>query len=177
MLEVRGGTGRLRDKYNSAESERAGERGKVRPACLPGWQLTLLDVTFTVCWRFVWKPSHLWLAVWLMSLSDCLCSLRRGHGLIPGITDLFAFGANFQISRTLKYESEHSYTCRQTHVRPPWYAYSIAVGAVRMCAHKGSHGKTHAHKPRPSPHHLLTANENLNVTVLSRASEYKTRHV
>lgn len=35
-----------------------------------------------------------------MSLSACLCSLRRGHGLIPGITDLFAFGANLQISHT-----------------------------------------------------------------------------
>lgn len=127
--------GRLGDKYNSGERERAGERGKVRPACLPGWQLTLLDVTFTVCWRFVWKLSHLWLAVWLMSLSACLCSLRRGHGLIPGITDLFAFGANLQISHILKYKSEHSHTCRQTHVRPPWYAYSIQVGAVQICMH------------------------------------------
>lgn len=90
-------------KINTTEGKGSGREGKVRPACLPGWQLTLLDVTFTVCWRFVWKPSHLWLAVWLMSLSACLCSLRRGHGLIPGITDLFAFGANLQIPHALKY--------------------------------------------------------------------------
>lgn len=89
-------------EINTTEGEREREREQKSAACLPGWQLTLLDVTFTVCWRFVWKPSHLWLAVWLMSLSACLCSLRRGHGLIPGITDLFAFGANLQVSHTLK---------------------------------------------------------------------------
>lgn len=175
MLEVRGGIGRLGDKYNRGERDIERGRGKVWPACLPSWQLTLLDVTFTVCWRFVWKPSHLWLAVWLMSLSACLCSLRRGHGLIPGITDLFAFGANLQISHTLKYESEHSHTCRQTHVRPPWYAYGIQVGAVQMRTHTGK--QTHAHKLIPLLRHLLTANENLNVSVLSRGSEDKTHHV
>lgn len=102
-----------------------GVRGGVRPTCLPGWQSTLLDVTFTVCWRFVWKPSHLWLAVWLMSLSALLCSLRRGHGLIPGITDLFSFGANLQISQTPKYKSEHPHTRGQTHVRTPCSAYKL----------------------------------------------------
>lgn len=30
---------------------------------------------------------------------------------------------------------------------------------------------------RPSPRHLLTANENLNVSVLSKASKDKTHHV
>lgn len=127
-------------EINTAEGEERerGERGKVWPACLPGWQLTLLDVTFTVCWRFVWKPSHLWLAVWLMSLSACLCSLRRGHGLIPGITDLFAFRANLQISHTLKYKSEHLHTFRQTHVRTPWYAYSIQYKLVHcICTQAG----------------------------------------
>lgn len=75
-----------------------------------------------------------------MSLSACLCSLRRGHGLIPGITDLFAFGANLQISHALKYKSERSHTCRQTHVRPPQYAYPVQDGAVQMPEHKDRHG-------------------------------------
>lgn len=91
--EVRGDWG-INTREGGKGRERSGEEKRGLPACLPGWQLTLLDVTFTVCWRFVWKPSHLWLAIWLMSLSGCLYSLRRGHGLIPGITDLFAFGAN-----------------------------------------------------------------------------------
>lgn len=39
MLEVRGGKGRLRDKYNRGGRERGreGGEGKVRPACLPAW--------------------------------------------------------------------------------------------------------------------------------------------
>lgn len=46
MLEVRGGKGRLRDKYNRGERERERERKRVReegeekcglPACLPAW--------------------------------------------------------------------------------------------------------------------------------------------
>ncbi len=34
---MRGGIGRLRDKYNGGERDRERGRGKVRPACLPAW--------------------------------------------------------------------------------------------------------------------------------------------
>lgn len=41
------------------------------------WQFSLSDVTFTVCWQFVGKPSHLW-RCWLMSLSSSLLPSEGG---------------------------------------------------------------------------------------------------
>ena len=39
------------------------------------------SVTFTVCWQFVGKPSHLWCCGWLMSLSAHCYHLKEGYGL------------------------------------------------------------------------------------------------
>lgn len=79
------------------------------------------------------------------------------------------------ITHILKYKSEHSHTWRQTHVRPPWYAYTIQVGAAQTRKYKDRHGRRL--KLVPLLCHLLRANENLNVSALSRGSEDKTHHV
>lgn len=79
--EIMNGWKRILEERNEEWARPGGNGG------LAAWQLTLLDVTFTVCWQFVWKPSHLWLEVWLMSLSALLCHVRWGHGLLPGFSD------------------------------------------------------------------------------------------